>query len=82
MGEENLRMLTVDATRANGFWVTNEDETGLVLKIKGEDNNDYTAMTEDGKRVERKFKDLQTIGAERRAKIKESLKGGGRSGVR
>lgn len=47
---------TLQGIRDNGFWVTNEDETGLVLII--DDNQGFEIVrNRDGERIEFKFKD-------------------------
>ena len=64
MGAANRARQSLDAVKTNAFWATNEDETGLVLKVKGNDNADYTAYKEDGKRVEYKWSELRRVGAD------------------
>lgn len=63
MGKDNQTRQTLDALAGNAHWVTNEDESGLVLKAKGRDNNDYTVQKEDGARVELSFAELAHMGA-------------------
>ena len=47
---------TLQGIRDNGFWVTNEDETGLVLLI--DDNQGFEIIrNRDGERIEVKFED-------------------------
>jgi hypothetical protein len=61
MGANNRERQSLDAIKANGYWVTNEDETGLVLKVRGKDNSEYTAYRADGKAVEYKWLELQRL---------------------
>lgn len=64
MGQRNREEQTLDAIRAGGFWATNEDETGLVLKVKGADNNDYTVERPDGKPVSYTWQALRRLASD------------------
>lgn len=64
IGVQNREAQTADAIRTNAFWVTNEDETGIVLKIKGADNSDRIVERKDGKPVEYKWQDLRRMAAD------------------
>lgn len=70
MGTDHRGRQSLDAIRTNAFWATNEDETGLVLKVKGLDNTDYTAHKEDGKRVEYKWQDLRLLASNEKPSAK------------
>lgn len=61
MGANNRARQSLDAIKANGYWVTNDDETGVILKVRGRDNSEYTAYREDGARIEYKWQDLRRI---------------------
>lgn len=61
MGSGNRARQSLDAIKANGYWVTNDDETGVILKVRGRDNSEYTAYREDGARIEYKWQDLRRI---------------------
>lgn len=61
MRPEQLVEQTEDAVRANGFWVTNEDETGLELRIKGQDNSRPVVRRQDGSKVAVSFRDLEKL---------------------
>lgn len=63
MGAQALSEQTKDAILTNGFWATSEDETGLVLKVKGDDNNDYVVQKQDGKPVMYTWQALRTLAA-------------------
>lgn len=59
MGQGNQAAQTVDAIQANGTWVTNEDETGLVMKVRGKTGGLYTVKDEAGKPVAYSWAQLQ-----------------------
>jgi hypothetical protein len=49
----------------NGAWVNNQDDTGLVLMVRLQNNQMITARRADGNRIELKFADLQKLNARR-----------------
>lgn len=52
--------LTQDALRSRSMWVTNGDETGLELRVRGADGGIYAVQGPDGKTISRTWADLMS----------------------
>ncbi|HEY8879093.1 MAG TPA: hypothetical protein VIN03_16110, partial [Roseateles sp.] len=53
-------ILTNDSLRYWSMWITNRDETGLELRLRGKDGDVYAVQGPDGTPVVRSWADLMT----------------------
>jgi len=54
------QQLADDVLRARSMWITNQDETGLELRLRGADGGVYAVLGHDGRPVSRSWADLTT----------------------
>jgi hypothetical protein len=57
---EAVRAQMLDAVRANPMWITNRDETGLRLMVKGQDGGVYQVNGATGKPIELSWGELRS----------------------
>jgi hypothetical protein len=57
-GEAVPQVLTDDALRFRSMWITNSDETGLELRLRGADGGFYAVEGTDGKPIGRSWAEL------------------------
>jgi hypothetical protein len=60
MDDEAVREQTLDAVRTNAVWVTNRDETGLRLMVKGQDGGVYQVADAAGRPIEASWGHLRS----------------------
>jgi hypothetical protein len=60
MDDAAVKAQVLDAVRANPVWVTNRDETGLRLMVRGQDGGVYQVNRADGKPLELKWGELRS----------------------
>jgi hypothetical protein len=72
IGNEAVKLQTVDAIRANGFWATNQDGSGLMLKVLDKNGDAFIVRDKFGKPIDMPFDKLESAGSSREA-IKKKM---------
>lgn len=73
IGNEAAKLQTVDAIKTNGFWVTNQDGSGLMLKVRDKNGDAFIVRDKAGKPIDLPFEKLEAAGNSREAVKKKMV---------